>query len=102
MPILRVGLPMLAGLSIAHGLVPPHPAPILAVETFHADPGKPILLAIMAGLPTGLFAGPIFSRLAQTWLAPAGSPVNIHAPMDTRCGQGVVAPRRNAPGCASV
>jgi gluconate:H+ symporter, GntP family len=47
MPILRVGLPMLAGLSIAHGLVPPHPAPTLAVQTFHADPGKTILLAIL-------------------------------------------------------
>ena len=33
-PILRVGLPMLAGLSIAHALVPPHPAPTLAVATF--------------------------------------------------------------------
>jgi gluconate:H+ symporter, GntP family len=79
MPILRVGLPMLAGLSIAHGLVPPHPAPTLAVQTFHADPGKTILLAIIVGLPTGLFAGPVFSSLAQAWLRPAGHPVNIRA-----------------------
>jgi gluconate:H+ symporter, GntP family len=78
MPILRVGLPMLAGLSIAHGLVPPHPAPTLAVQTFHADPGK-TLLAILVGLPTGLFAGPIFSGLAQDWLRPAGAPLDIAA-----------------------
>jgi GntP family gluconate:H+ symporter len=79
MPVLRVGLPMLAGLSIAHGLVPPHPAPTLAVQTFHADPGKTILLAMLVGLPTGLFAGPIFSGLAQNWLRPTGAPVNIEA-----------------------
>jgi GntP family gluconate:H+ symporter len=79
MPILRVGLPMLSGLSIAHGLVPPHPAPTLAVQSFHSDPGKTILLAIIVGLPTGLFAGPIFSGLAQAWLRPAGVPVNIQA-----------------------
>jgi len=84
LPILRVGLPMLAGLSIAHGLVPPHPAPTLAVEIFHADPGKTILLAIIVGLPTGLCAGPIFATLAQAWLHPAGSPVNIQAAVATR------------------
>src|SRR6516162_552006 len=41
-PVLSVGLPMLAGLSIAHGMTPPHPAPTLAVATFHADAGRTI------------------------------------------------------------
>jgi gluconate:H+ symporter, GntP family len=53
-PILKVGLPMLAGLSIAHAMVPPHPAPTLAVSAFHADAGKTILYAILIGIPTGL------------------------------------------------
>src|SRR5258708_39439249 len=102
LPILRVGLPMLAGLSIAHGLVPPHPAPTLAVEIFHADPGKTILLAIIVGLPTGLFAGPIFANLAPAWLPPAGSPVNIQAAVATRSESTVGSGKENPPDLASV
>jgi gluconate:H+ symporter, GntP family len=67
-PILRVGLPMLAGLSVAHALVPPHPAPTLAVATFHADAGKTILYAILVGIPTGILAGPIFANFAAGWV----------------------------------
>src|SRR5271166_662653 len=67
-PILRVGLPMLAGLSIAHALIPPHPAPTLAVATFHADAGKTILYAILVGIPTGILAGPVFANFAAGWV----------------------------------
>jgi len=63
-PILSLGLPMLAGLSIAHGMTPPHPAPTLAVATFHADAGKTILYALIIGLPVGLISGPIFASVA--------------------------------------
>ncbi len=57
-PITAIGLPMLAGLSIAHALVPPHPAPTLAAATFHADLGLTILLGVLVGIPVGLLAGP--------------------------------------------
>jgi gluconate:H+ symporter, GntP family len=67
-PILKVGLPMLAGLSIAHAMVPPHPAPTLAVAAFHADAGKTILYAILIGIPTGILAGPIFANFAVGWV----------------------------------
>jgi GntP family gluconate:H+ symporter len=67
-PILRVGLPMLAGLSIAHALVPPHPAPTLAVAAFHADAGKTILYASLVGIPTGILAGPLFANFAAGWV----------------------------------
>jgi GntP family gluconate:H+ symporter len=62
-PILSLGLPMLAGLSIAHGMTPPHPAPTLAVATFHADAGKTILYALVIGLPVGLTSGPVFASV---------------------------------------
>jgi gluconate:H+ symporter, GntP family len=64
----EVGLPVLAGLSVAHALVPPHPAPTLAVATFHADAGKTILYAILVGIPTGILAGPIFANFAAGWV----------------------------------
>jgi len=56
-PIL-VGIPLLAGLSIVHGVLPPHPAAMLAATQFHADLGRTILYGLAAGLPAAALAGP--------------------------------------------
>jgi GntP family gluconate:H+ symporter len=61
--LILVGLPMLAGLSVVHGLVPPHPAAMLAVTIFHADVGRTILYALLIGIPAAVIAGPIYARL---------------------------------------
>jgi GntP family gluconate:H+ symporter len=58
-----VALPLLAGLSVAHGLVPPHPAATLAVTIFKADMGRTILFALAIGIPTAALAGPIYAKL---------------------------------------
>src|SRR5579863_4931049 len=55
-----VGIPMVAGLSVVHGLVPPHPAALLAVTIYKADVGRTILCALLIGLPTAILAGPLF------------------------------------------
>jgi GntP family gluconate:H+ symporter len=60
--LICVGLPMVAGLSVVHGLVPPHPAAMLAVEIFHADVGRTILYALLIGIPSAIVAGPIYAR----------------------------------------
>lgn len=57
-PAIVAGMPTLAGLSIVHGLIPPHPAAMLAVAQYHADVGKTILLGVAAGVPAALVAGP--------------------------------------------
>ncbi|MFX5522358.1 gluconate permease, partial [Acinetobacter baumannii] len=44
--LLVVGLPMVAGLSVVHGLIPPHPAALLAVQAYHADIGKTIAYSL--------------------------------------------------------
>lgn len=62
-PLIRVGLPMAAGLSVVHGLVPPHPAALLAVTAYNADIGRTIMAAIIVGLPTAAIAGPLLARL---------------------------------------
>jgi gluconate:H+ symporter, GntP family len=49
-----------------HGMVPPHPAAMLAVSAFQADIGRTIAYAILVGLPTAALAGPIYA----TWIAP--------------------------------
>lgn len=59
--LLKIGLPLVAGLSVVHGLVPPHPAAMAAVDIFKADVGKTILYSIIVGLPTAAIAGPIFA-----------------------------------------
>jgi len=61
--LILVGLPMLAGLSVVHGLVPPHPAALLAVTIYKADVGRTILYALIVGIPTAVVAGPIFAKL---------------------------------------
>ncbi len=57
-----VGLPMVAGLSVVHGLMPPHPAAMLAVTIYNADVGRTIFYAMLIGIPTAVLAGPLFAK----------------------------------------
>jgi GntP family gluconate:H+ symporter len=66
MSLVKVGLSLVAGLSVVHGMLPPHPAAMLAVTAYHADIGRTILYGLLVGLPTASLAGPIFA----TWIAP--------------------------------
>jgi gluconate:H+ symporter, GntP family len=61
--LIMVGLPMVAGLSVVHGLVPPHPAALLAVAAYKADVGQTIFYALIVGLPTAVLAGPLYAKL---------------------------------------
>lgn len=63
-PLLRLGLPLVAGLSTAHGLVPPHPGPVAALAQLHADAGRTLLYSLIVGLPTAIISGPLFARFA--------------------------------------
>jgi gluconate:H+ symporter, GntP family len=68
-PPILVGIPLLAGLSIMHGLVPPHPAAMLAATQYHADLGRTIFWGLIVGIPAGVVAGPLLgSALARRWL----------------------------------
>ncbi|KAF1060984.1 MAG: High-affinity gluconate transporter [Pseudomonas citronellolis] len=58
--LIKIGIPLLAGLSAVHGLVPPHPGPLLAIGVFGADIGKTILYGLIVALPTAAIAGPLF------------------------------------------
>lgn len=60
--MIKVGLPMIAGLSVVHGLVPPHPAALLAVSAYNADIGRTILFALIVGIPTAICAGPLWAK----------------------------------------
>jgi GntP family gluconate:H+ symporter len=60
--LLRLGIPALAGLSVLHGLVPPHPGPLVAIESLQADLGLTLMLGLVCAIPTVLVAGPIFGN----------------------------------------
>jgi GntP family gluconate:H+ symporter len=67
-PAILVGMPLLAGLSIVHGTLPPHPAAMLAATQYHADLGRTILWGLAVGLPAAAVAGPGLSWfLLRRW-----------------------------------
>ncbi|QQC63504.1 GntP family permease [Paraburkholderia ginsengisoli] len=66
--LLLVGLPMVAGLSVVHGLLPPHPAAMLAVQAYHADIGRTIAYGLMVGVPTAIVAGPLFALMISRYI----------------------------------
>ncbi|TCP34199.1 gluconate:H+ symporter [Sphingomonas sp. BK235] len=71
---LRLGLPMAAGLSVVHAMVPPHPAAMLATQAYGADVGLTVLFALIVGVPTAAVAGPLFARVVVPRLAPVAAP----------------------------
>ncbi len=61
LPLLYVGIPMLASLSVTHGYLPPHPAPTAIVDMFQADMGTTLIYGIIVAIPAILVAGPLLS-----------------------------------------
>ena len=61
-PLLTVAVPALASMSVAHGLLPPHPAPTALVASFGADLGLTLIYGILISVPALVLAGPVFAR----------------------------------------
>jgi len=61
--LLLLGIPLVAGLSVSQGFLPPHPGPMLAIEQLGANVGKTILYGFLIGIPTAIIAGPLFAML---------------------------------------
>ncbi|HET6211200.1 MAG TPA: SLC13 family permease [Jatrophihabitans sp.] len=68
LPLMRVAIPALAGLSAMHGFVPPHPGPLAAVGALHADLGLTLGLGVLVAVPCVIIGGPLFSVLAARWV----------------------------------
>src|SRR5688572_7810802 len=76
MSLIKIGIPLVAGLSVVHGLLPPHPAAMLAVGAYNADVGLTILYGLLVGLPTAALAGPIFgASIAPRIVLPLENPL---------------------------
>jgi gluconate:H+ symporter, GntP family len=86
LPLLRLSIPLTAGLSVTHGLTPPHPGPLAAIERLGADTGRTLLYGIAVSIPVAIVAGPLFARriaarvrvesgaIAEQLTAPASAP----------------------------
>ena len=62
LPALVVGVPACAAMSVAHGLLPPHPAPTALVATFNANLGLTLISGLIVAVPAIILAGPVFAR----------------------------------------
>ena len=74
-----LGIPLLAGLSTAHGFLPPHPSPTALVAQFHADIGKTLLYGLVVAIPALLMAGPLFASTLKNVVA---GPVTLFKPAE--------------------
>lgn len=64
-PLLYVGVPMAAALSVTHGFLPPHPGPTAIATIFHADMGLTLLYGTILAIPTVILAGPVYARFLK-------------------------------------
>ncbi|MEU7045358.1 gluconate:H+ symporter [Streptomyces varsoviensis] len=66
--LMRIGIPALAGLSVMHGFIPPHPGPLAAIDAIDANLGVTLALGVLIAIPTAIIAGPVFARYAARWV----------------------------------
>jgi gluconate:H+ symporter, GntP family len=74
--MIAVGIPALAGLSALHGLVPPHPGPLIAIDALKADLGLTLGLGLLVAIPTVAVAGPLLAKPLTRWV-PLDPPTEI-------------------------
>jgi GntP family gluconate:H+ symporter len=81
----RLGLMLaaLSGLSVVHGLVPPHPGPLIAINALGANLGRTLAYGLLVGVPTAILAGPVFAMFTARNVALASS-TPAPPPFETR------------------
>lgn len=64
-PLLEVGIPMAAALSVTHGFLPPHPGPTAISIIYNADIGLTLVYGAIIAIPTAIVAGPLFANTTK-------------------------------------
>jgi len=62
MSLVKIGIPIVAGLLTVHCIVPPHPAATAITILLKADMGKVIMWGLIVGFPMAAVAGPIWGN----------------------------------------
>jgi gluconate:H+ symporter, GntP family len=94
--LMKIGIPALAGLSAMHGLVPPHPGPLVAVTALKANLGLTLALGVLVAIPTVIIAGPLFAKFAARWVDVA-APEMYDTEAPASGGGGVATEQRTRP-----
>jgi GntP family gluconate:H+ symporter len=82
--LMKIGIPALAGLSVLHGLVPPHPGPQTAIALLKADQSLTLVFGLLVAIPTLIISGPLLARLMDRWV-PVYAPAALgEAAVDAR------------------
>lgn len=68
-PYVQLATPAIAALATLHGMVAPHPGPLIAVEGLHASLGTTIVIGLVCAIPTIVLAGPVYGRFIAPRLA---------------------------------
>ncbi len=69
LPLMRVAIPALAGLSVMHACVPPQPGPLAALSCFsNGNVGVTMMFGIPIAAATVAIVGPAFSAIASRWV----------------------------------
>lgn len=64
-PLLEVGIPMAAALSVTHGFLPPHPGPTAISVIYNADIGTTLVYGAILAIPTAIVAGPVYYNFTK-------------------------------------
>ena len=114
LPLLRIGIPALAGLSVLHGFVPPHPGPLAAIGILKADLGLTLAFGLLIAIPSVILAGPVYGTFisrhvtarprgalfagpADSELGASSTAIDLRDPQETR-GSGQSRLGGNGPG----
>ena len=65
LPLLYIVIPMAASLSTTHCFLPPHPGPVVLVNSFHADMGLTLVYGLCIAVPAVIIAGPFLGRMVK-------------------------------------
>jgi GntP family gluconate:H+ symporter len=71
--IVLYGMPLLAGLSVMHAFMPPHPGPVAAAGLLHVSLGWIIIMGLACAIPAWFIGGVLYS----SWI---GKRVDVPVP----------------------
>ena len=99
--LMKVGIPALAGLSVLHGLVPPHPGPLTAIGLLEADLGRTLIFGILIAIPTVIVAGPLLARFVDQWVPKSANDLSLFG-VGSRAGEAGATATATAGSAGSV
>ncbi len=85
LPLMWIGIPLSSALSVTHGYLPPHPAPMAVSAMYRADPNLALLYGLIPAIPATILAGPILARFFRHMRNTP--PANLYTPREFRKDQ---------------